>query len=130
YYNQTNPHVLIDNFQIQAQTSTATEPLTYVWSADTGLNAGLPNSATIASATNDQITVNPLVTTNYTVTVTNLDGCPATFTKEVVVNPAPVITFTTNYCPSSPHNNEVEIIATSSIPGTTWQWNITYPSGG
>jgi uncharacterized repeat protein (TIGR01451 family) len=44
--------------------------------------------------TTSTITVNPGLTTVYTVTVTNAQGCSITATSTVVVNPLPVVTIT------------------------------------
>ncbi|MFC0604488.1 LamG-like jellyroll fold domain-containing protein [Winogradskyella pulchriflava] len=123
YSNETNPHVLLDNFQVKA--SVAGPGYTYNWSVVSGDTGSLP-----AFTNSPQITVTPNVTTEYEVTVTSLEGCPATDTVTVNVNPTPEISFSTNYCPNVPHNNEVEITAISSIPGTTFQWVITYPNIG
>ncbi|MBV7270173.1 LamG-like jellyroll fold domain-containing protein, partial [Winogradskyella luteola] len=123
YSNQTNPDVKIDNFQVRA--SVNGPGFVYNWSVLSGDTSSLP-----AFTDNSQITVLPNVTTEYEVTVTSIDGCPASETITVNVNPAPEISFSTNYCPSAPHNNEVEITAMSSIPGTTYQWIITYPNPG
>ena len=107
YSNQTNPSVKIDNFQIRASLNGT--GLAYDWSVVSGDNTSLPATTDIP-----QITVTPNVTTEYAITVTSIDGCPATETITVTVAPSPEITFTTNYCPSIPHNNEVEITAISS----------------
>jgi len=126
YFGESDPHVLIDNFQVRA--STIGTAFDYDWTVVSGDNTSLPTVTDIP-----QITVSPNVTTVYEVAVTNSAGCPSTETITVNVNPSPEITFTTNYCPTGIHNNEVEITAMSSIPGTTWQWNIDYssaPHGG
>ncbi|REE08247.1 putative secreted protein (Por secretion system target) [Winogradskyella pacifica] len=124
YDDQTNPHVVIDNFQVKASTLLTTG-IGYNWSVLSGDFSSLPADTDLS-----QITVTPSVTTEYQVEVTNSDDCPAFETVTVNVNPSPEITFTTNYCPSAPHNNEVEITAISSMPGTTFEWIITYPSPG
>src|SRR5690606_34476443 len=51
-YNIAEPHVLIDNFQVQA--STSGESFEYAWSVDPGAvaTAGLPASAETPSSTN------------------------------------------------------------------------------
>ncbi|MDN3493981.1 LamG-like jellyroll fold domain-containing protein, partial [Winogradskyella bathintestinalis] len=124
YIDRTNPHVLIDNFQVQAA-SAAPANVTYNWAVVSGDNSSLSGATNLP-----QITVNPNVTTIYEVTATNTAGCPVADTVVVNVLPSPEITFLTNFCPSAPHNNEVEITAVSSIPGTTWQWIVTYLNPG
>ncbi len=123
YDNYIEPHVLIDNFQVKA--STVASVYSYNWTVVSGDYSSLPSNITTP-----QITVTPDVTSVYQVSVTNSDGCPATRNVKVTVKPSPIITFTTNFCPNAPHGNEVEITASSSIPGTTWKWIITYPTVG
>jgi len=60
----------------------ATGGTTYLWSPSTGLSN--PNIA--------NPTANPTSTTNYTVTVTNANGCVNTAPASVIVNPLPVVT--------------------------------------
>src|SRR5690606_5350334 len=121
-YNIAEPHVLIDNFQVQA--STSGESFEYAWSVDPGAvaTAGLPASAETPSSTNRIITVNPLETTEYTVTVTNEDGCPATETVTVNVFPVPELTIVPNYCPPPPNENYVQLDATST-GFVSYEWN-------
>ena len=47
-------------------------------------------------ATNASISVNPIVTSNYTVTITDVNGCSASKTLEVTVNSLPVVNITGN----------------------------------
>ncbi len=125
--NSNRPDVLIDNFQVQGATIGGN--FMYSWAANTGANGGLPNGAGTPSANNSQITVNPEVTTQYTVTVTNAAGCPSTQTVIVNVYPTPEIMITADYCPTdnpaTPQNeaNMVQLIASSNIPVTNWVWN-------
>ena len=123
YYNKTNPHVLIDNFQVRAALADST--FDYQWTVVSGDTASLPSNTTFP-----QITVTPNVTTVYEVSAINTDGCPATDTVTVNVLPSPEISFITDYCTTAPHNNEVMITAVSDIPGTTFLWNIVYPQFG
>ena len=122
YSNKTNPHVLIDNFQIQAQTTTVPETLTYAWTANTGVNAGLPAAAATPSANNKQITVNPMVASSYTVSVANTYGCPVTQVINVNVYPVPSLNITANYCPAAPNQNKVALTA-NGTGFNSWLWN-------
>jgi len=62
-------------------------PYTYVW--------------TPGNMNGTNLTVSPTVTTTYTVTVTdNCTTVPATDTVTIIVNPLPVVTFTTNPSPA------------------------------
>src|SRR5690606_25264827 len=94
----------------------------YAWTADTGANAGLPAGAGTPNPSNSQITVNPLVTTNYTVTVTNNDGCPETETVTVNVFPVPSLNILADYCPAPPNSNSVELVA-DGIGFVSYEWN-------
>src|SRR5690606_23528046 len=108
-YNEAEPDVLIDNFQVQATTSGSS--FDYSWTANPpGPTAGLPTGATVLDPNNDQITVNPLVTTDYTVTVVNpADGCPATETVTINVFPVPTLSIAADYCPAPPNENTVQL---------------------
>jgi gliding motility-associated-like protein len=55
--------------------------LTYTWT---------PNN-TLSSATGATVNANPIATTDYTVTATDLNGCINTATSNVLVNPLPII---------------------------------------
>ncbi|BAO77698.1 LamG domain-containing protein [Winogradskyella sp. PG-2] len=119
--------IYIDNVQMEGDTSSTT--LEYVWSADSGTDAGLPASATVPSVTNSQITVNPEVSTEYTVTVTNSANCVSTETINVIVYPTPVVSLFADYCPtdipSTPQDesNMIQLVASADIPISTWEWN-------
>ncbi|EMQ93778.1 hypothetical protein D778_01525 [Xanthomarina gelatinilytica] len=119
---EREPHVLIDNFQVQATTSGSS--FDYSWTANPpGPTAGLPAGAGISGPNNDQITVNPLVTTDYTVTVINpTDGCPATETITVNVYPVSNLTIAADYCPAPPNENTVQLVATGS-GFVGYEWN-------
>ncbi|SDI49507.1 LamG-like jellyroll fold domain-containing protein, partial [Winogradskyella thalassocola] len=125
--DKAEPHLYIDNLQVQG--ASAGNAFAYSWSADTGVDAGLPTSATTPSVGNNQITVNPEVTTQYTVTVTNNDECPTTETVTVNVFPSPEIIIITDYCPSDvpstpqDESNMVQLVATANQPITSWEWN-------
>ncbi|MBK9254103.1 MAG: hypothetical protein IPM42_01305 [Saprospiraceae bacterium] len=60
-------------------TLTATGGTSYLWS--NGMNTAFIN-------------VTPATTTSYTVTVTNANGCQATASRNITVNPIPVVTIT------------------------------------
>ncbi|PWI31542.1 hypothetical protein DI383_02425 [Flavobacteriaceae bacterium LYZ1037] len=125
----SGPDVLIDNVQVQATTVGST--FDYSWTANTGANAGLPAGAGTPNPNNSQITVNPQVTTDYTVTVTNSDGCPETETVTVNVYPSPEIVINADYCPADDPNTPqdesqmVQLVASSNIPITSWTWLTT-----
>jgi gliding motility-associated-like protein len=72
-------------------------------------------------ATN-QITVIPSSTTTYFVTGTTTDGCSGSAQIQIIVFPLPVI----EVLSSSPvicESETVSLPVTSSIAGTTWNWN-------
>ncbi|GGG43988.1 HYR domain-containing protein [Bizionia arctica] len=126
-YWRDEPHIYIDNLQIQG--TTVGNSVNYAWTANTGINAGLPANAGTPSTTNNVITVNPMVTTEYTLTVTNNDGCPKTETVTVNVFPSPEITIAADYCPadiaSTPQDesNMVQLVASANQPIISWEWN-------
>ncbi|MBO3100275.1 LamG-like jellyroll fold domain-containing protein [Gelidibacter pelagius] len=130
-YNRNNnrPDILIDNFQVQA--TTVGETFLYSWTSNTSPNDGLPPGAEIPSSTNNTITVRPETTTQYTVSVTNGEGCQETETVVVNVFPSPEIIINANYCPEdlpgTPQNesNMVQLVASSSVPITNWTWLTT-----
>ena len=126
-YNEATPHVALENFQVQG--TTATNPYTYSWTANTGSDAGLQSGSNIPSDINDQITVVPNVTTDYTVTAFNSNGCTETETITVNVYPSPDITIAIDYCPTDDINtpqdesNMIQLVANSSLPISSWEWN-------
>jgi PKD repeat protein len=67
---------------------------------------------------NDSITVNPTVSTNYGVTVTDANGCSTAATTTVTVEAAPVAGFTTSAMPSM----DVTFTNTSTN-ATTYLWD-------
>lgn len=87
---------------------TASGANTYSWSPSTGLN-------TVTGASVDG---NPSVTTTYTVTGTNLNGCIGDTTVTVIVNPLPVITVTP-IDPTICEGGSVSLTA-SGAPDITW----------
>jgi len=72
----------IDNFQVQAVASNS-----YSWSASpAGVTAGLPGTAGSSLITNNNISVLPTVSTAYTVSATNVNGCQQTSNVTVTVS--------------------------------------------
>ena len=62
----------------------------YSWTATpSGTSAGLPGTAVTPLVTNNNITVSPIVPTNYQVTVTSSNGCINTSNVAVTVNNLP-----------------------------------------
>ena len=129
YDTNSNPDILIDNFQVKA--SSAPDLYTYSWASNTGSNSGLSSATEIPSATNNLITVNPIVTTDYTVTVTNSSGCESTETITVNVEPSPDIIIAAEYCPiddpltAQDESNMVQLVASSTTPVSNWTWLTT-----
>jgi len=66
----------------QTATLTAGGATTYTWAP----------AATLSGSTGTSVTANPTVTTNYTITGTNGNGCVNTGVTSVTVNPLPTIT--------------------------------------
>lgn len=70
-------------------------------------------------------TVTPASTTTYTATVTDANGCTASSTLPVVVNPQPVASFTgdvnTGCAPVCADFDDLSTIASGTI--ATWQWD-------
>ncbi|MEZ4960201.1 MAG: HYR domain-containing protein [Saprospiraceae bacterium] len=93
--------------------------ITYSWSPSTGLS-----STVVANPF-----ANPLTTTNYTVTVTNADGCSATDNVIVTVKPVPVVPSLPNVGPLCPNTGQsVPPVVLTSLPpsaGTVFNWSVT-----
>ena len=127
WYGTFEPHIYIDNLKIQATESG--DSYKYAWTADTGNDGGLTLESEISASNNFQITVNPLVTTNYTLTATNIAGCPSTKIIKVNVLPSPEIVVTANYCPTDNPNtsrdesNMVQLSASANQSIAKWEWN-------
>jgi hypothetical protein len=123
-----NPDILIDNVQIRA--SSSPDSFTYSWVGNTA-SAGLPVGADIPSSTNSSISVNPDVTTTYTVTAYNSNGCTETDTVTVNVLESPDISIAAEYCPvddpmtAQDESNMVQLVASSLTPVTSWEWLTT-----
>lgn len=117
--------VLIDNFQIQG---VAPDPgLSYSWTANPAATADLPIGADIPSSANRIISVNPSVTTTYTLAVTNPRGCVSTEDITVTVLPSPEINIIANYCPTGNFPNAVVELTPNTggidTTGWTWEWS-------
>ncbi len=73
-------------------------------------------------------TINVINTGSYSVTVTDIGGCSATFTNNVIVNPLPVVNFVNS--PSCLGNPTTLVDQTSLASGNILSWNWTLPNGG
>ncbi|WP_040473571.1 LamG-like jellyroll fold domain-containing protein, partial [Flavobacterium frigoris] len=118
-------NVRIDNFQIQGIKSGAS--YLYSWVGSPTATAGLPTNASVPSVSNKTIPVYPTVTTEYTVTVANTDGCIETKKVTVNVYPDPKLEITADYCYGP---NQVRLYANSSSPigNLVWSTGETGPS--
>lgn len=87
-------------------------PYSYSWSPSAGLSA--TNTA--------QVTANPNSTTNYSVTVTDANGCQTTANIRVVINPLPSVNFSQNVetCLGNPIT--IGNPATGGSPPYTYSW--------
>jgi hypothetical protein len=92
-----------------SRTLTASGATSYVWTASPTL-----------TGTGATVTVNPTVNTTYTVTGTDANGCVNTATKNVVVNPLPILTIspttTSVVCSNSP-------ITLTASGASTYSWS-------
>jgi hypothetical protein len=111
--------VKIDNFQVEATKLGAT--FLYSWTASPAATAGLPENAEIPSVSNKSIPVNPTVTTVYTLTATNSNGCQATKNVTVAVYPDPDLRIAVNFCYGI-NNVEVKAISNNGV-ALTFLWN-------
>ena len=124
-----NPNILIDNVQVRA--SNLPDSFTYSWSSNTGINSGLPIGSDTPSSSNSTISVNPTQSTEYTVTAHNSNGCTETDVITVNVLESPNITIGVNYCPTDDlstaqdESNMVQLVASSTTPVSTWEWQTT-----
>jgi subtilisin-like proprotein convertase family protein len=115
--NSGSGNVQLDNFQVQGVKQDL-----YSWTASpSGASAGLPANAGTALAANNDITVSPTVTTAYTVTATNANGCTQTASAvTVTLNPTP--TLSSSLTASRCSNVSATYTATSAVGGTTFTW--------
>ncbi len=92
------PTVSVGNTSIcngQSAPLTASGANTYTWSPNTAIN----------STTGSQVTVNPTITTTYTVTGLSANGCSATSSSVVTVNNVPTINApSVTVCAGNPAN--------------------------
>jgi len=93
---------------------TANGALNYTWTPATGLSAtNIPNP-----------TANPSITTTYTVTGADANGCTGTATTTIIVNPTPatpvVLTNTTPVCP----DQRGAVYSVLNTPGNTYTWTV------
>ncbi|MEI6576420.1 MAG: gliding motility-associated C-terminal domain-containing protein [Bacteroidota bacterium] len=91
-------------------------------------SSNLANSAFIWStgSANFNLWVNPVSTSTYTVTATK-DGCSATASNLVTVNPIPVVVITPDSITAC-QGDSILISASCPFPGTTYQWNAGFSS--
>ena len=87
------------------------------------LNAGNPGNSYLWSTGATSQTINVSSAGQYAVTITNTNGCSATLTTTVNVNPLPTAAFTPHdVCLNEPVNFlDISSINSGSITG--WQWN-------
>ncbi|SHI33088.1 hypothetical protein SAMN02745146_0554 [Hymenobacter daecheongensis DSM 21074] len=90
---------------------------TYSWSPATGLSSTTVSNPTV-TLTN---TTGAPVTTTYTLTVTTANGCSATSTVQVTVNPAPVATLTAGGATTFCQGGSVTLTANATT-GNTYQY--------
>lgn len=95
-----------------------TAPFTYAWTPD----------STLSSGTDAQPIANPVFTTNYSVTITDVYGCSATASQEVVVND-PIVPIAmpsdTTICPDGS-----VLLQVTGGPIITWIPRATNPALG
>jgi SdrD B-like domain/GEVED domain/PKD-like domain len=86
-----------------------------------------PNTFVSSSATPNISNVTASNTGTYNVTITDVDGCSATRTTSVVINPRPAaITINGDLTPCA--NSTLTYSVVSSVAGHTYTWSV--PSGG
>ena len=98
---------------------------TAVISADNGFtNYTWVSQVDGSTYSGDSIEVNPIVTTTYDLTALDGNGCIATGSFEVMVNPTPVASFTVNGdCNLNPVNfTNTSTIASGSITNNSWDF--------
>jgi len=99
---------------------TGTGALSYSWTPSTGLSA---TSGTIVTAT-------PGVTTTYTVTGTNANGCMNSASKTVTINPSPDPTITPSGYINVCQNDTVYFSAVPGYSNYVWKlYGVTLQSG-
>ncbi|MCX7737309.1 MAG: hypothetical protein N2319_11425 [Candidatus Kapabacteria bacterium] len=88
-------------------------PYSYNWTPTTGLSAS--NTA--------QVTANPNQTTNYTVTVTDGNGCQTSATIRVIINPLPNVNPGPNVATCSGTAVQIGNPATGGTPPYSYSWS-------
>lgn len=84
---------------------------TYSWSPSTGLS----------STNSDTVIASPTVATTYTLTGTNVNGCSATATQKITINPVPSIKISgkDTVC----YGDSTKLTATGGGAGASYVWN-------
>ena len=104
---------------------TGSSAICYGESASLSVNGGTTYNWSVSGNTNSQITVTPLASTAYSVTVTDVNGCQSSATKTVTVNQIPVVTVTAN--PANICEGEQSILTASGAGSYSWSGG---PSSG
>lgn len=100
----------------------SSEPLTYKWE--------FPGGSPATANTLDPGTITYATPGNYQVTFTFSTSCgPVVDTEDFIVNPVPTITNTNLSQVICSGTNTAEVVLTSDIPGTTFEWTATSVSG-
>lgn len=98
--------------QLSATASQGVPPYSYQWSPNTNLTA--PTNSTTS-------VLNPTVTTTYTITATDANGCIGTGTASVNIIPAPPASITG----SESSCNKIEVYNATSNPNYSYNWSIS-----
>jgi gliding motility-associated-like protein len=101
-----------------SKTLTASGASTYSWSPSTNLSSNTGNA----------VTANPIDTTVYTVTGTDINGCVSTDTALVTVIPTPQVN-TIDSITACSESNISEIKFTSEVSGAILKWKINQAIG-
>lgn len=101
---------------LTAQVSGGTANYTYLWQ---------PGGASTAAAT-----ITPVSSTNYTLTVTDQNGCNVASTVSVTVNPKPVISLMNSYIKGCMPLCETFSLAQSQNPNYVYNWNFSNSTTG
>ncbi len=93
---------------LTANPAGGTGPYTYVWSN---------------GHDSQQVSVSPAVTTDYTVTITDINGCTAQETITVIVHPTPHVSISKNNATCGFDNGSVVASATGGTAPFTYSWS-------